>query len=91
MLGCQTGCYVKENAMKLTTRRGENGSYEVLVDGHGTGIRLAKGETPRWGMTQEWSIGVCAEDGTVDWIVADQRGKALALETVAKILKAAKR
>lgn len=74
--------------MKLSTKKLDAGKYAVLVNGRETALVIEKGDPPKYRQGQEWCIGV-AHDGHVHYLVYDQKGKALALETIAKILAAA--
>lgn len=75
--------------MRLTTKKLDGGQYQIHLDGQPIEIFIARGDAPRWGDKQEWSIGVGAADRSIHWLVNDQQGKALALETVERIIKAA--
>jgi hypothetical protein len=77
-----------EKPMNLTTKKLPGGVYRVYIDGKATGIVIDKGESPKFGYLQEWEIGVLG-DGDIRWLIGDQRGKAMALETITLLLKAA--
>lgn len=73
--------------MKLTTKKLTDGRYAVIVDGRETALVIERGEAPKYRQGQEWAIGVM-RGGDIRYLTYDQRGKALALETVARILEA---
>jgi hypothetical protein len=77
--------------MKLTTRKLGGGFYRVLVDGLETDIVIEKGEPPKFGLRQDWHIGIWnGPNEHPTWLSYDQNGKHGALHTVASILCASK-
>ena len=77
-----------EDQMKITTKKRDGGGQLVFIDGKQTSIVIDKGEPPKFGYPQEWEIGTICE-GSVIWLIGDQRSKANALETITLLLKAA--
>lgn len=74
--------------MKITTKKLSAGKYAVLVDGRETRLVIERGDAPRYGHRQEWSIGVVRENGFMDPLADDQNGLHGAVNTIAQILAA---
>jgi hypothetical protein len=70
---------VGPNRRKLTKHKvpGKASHWAVHADGHDTGLRISKGDTPRWGQSQEWDVTDAHDD---DKYLFSARGVSLAMD-----------
>lgn len=72
--------------MKLTTQNIGGGRWRIVKDGVATVVVVGKEDAPKFGMRQEWAIGI-DKGSHILWLAGGIPGKALAVDAIASIAR----